>query len=85
MHSRIAAVLDLVIHLVRGHADGRRRVAEICMMTRRPSGLVEAEPALTFTSDGRVTSGPGLPALVARAPDVPLPPWTRQGWLKRAC
>ncbi len=70
VHSQIAAALDVVVHLVRDHADGRRRVAEICMMVRRPSGLVEAEPALTFTSDGQVIPGPGLPALAARAPGV---------------
>ncbi|MEV8636732.1 TadA family conjugal transfer-associated ATPase [Streptosporangium sp. NPDC051023] len=71
VHSQISAALDVVIHLARDHADGRRRVAEICMMTRRPSGLVEAEPALTFSPDGHVTTGPGFPALAARAPGVP--------------
>ncbi|GHH71725.1 hypothetical protein GCM10017673_25640 [Streptosporangium violaceochromogenes] len=74
VHSQIAAALDAVIHLTRDHTDGRRRVAEICMMTRRPSGLVTAEPALTFSRDGRTTTGPGFPALVARAPGVPFPP-----------
>ncbi|MFC4058596.1 TadA family conjugal transfer-associated ATPase [Planomonospora corallina] len=70
VHSQIAAALDVVVHLARDHADGRRRVAEICMMTRQPSGLVHAEPALTFTAGGRVIPGPGLPALVARAPGL---------------
>ncbi|MGS2642564.1 TadA family conjugal transfer-associated ATPase [Streptosporangium sp. G12] len=70
VHSQIAAALDVVVHLVRDHADGRRRVAEICMMVRRPSGLVEAEAALTFTPDGQVIPGPGLPALAARAPGI---------------
>ncbi|MBB4913098.1 TadA family conjugal transfer-associated ATPase [Streptosporangium saharense] len=74
VHSQIAAALDVVIHLVRDHADGRRRVAEICVMTRRPSGLVEAEPALTFSPDGRVITGPGLPALTSRAPGVAYSP-----------
>ncbi|MBB2908964.1 pilus assembly protein CpaF [Streptosporangium becharense] len=73
VHSQIAAALDVVIHLVRDHAGGRRRVAEICMMIRRPSGLVDAEPALTFTPDGGVVAGPGLPTLAARAPGVLLP------------
>ncbi|MFF0310900.1 TadA family conjugal transfer-associated ATPase [Streptosporangium sp. NPDC004379] len=70
VHSQIAAALDVVIHLVRDHADGRRRVAEICMMIRRPSGLVEAEPALTFPSGGEVIPGPGFVALSARIPDI---------------
>ncbi|GAA4236517.1 pilus assembly protein CpaF [Streptosporangium album] len=70
VHSQIAAALDAVIHLTRDHADGRRRVAEICMMTRRPSGLVEAEPALVFSPDGCATTGPGFAALMARAPGL---------------
>ncbi|GAA3164648.1 TadA family conjugal transfer-associated ATPase [Planomonospora alba] len=74
VHSQIAAALDAVVHLTRDHADGRRRVAEICMMTRHPSGLVRAEPALTFTTGGRAVPGPGLPALAARAPGVPVRP-----------
>lgn len=78
VHSQIAAALDVVIHLVRDHADGRRRVAEICMMIRRPSGLVEAEPALTFAPDGRLSPGPGLPALAARAPGIPASPAPRR-------
>ncbi|MFC7645919.1 hypothetical protein ACFQX6_38935 [Streptosporangium lutulentum] len=45
VHSQIAAALDVVIHLARDHTDGRRRVAEICMMIRRPSGFVDAEPS----------------------------------------
>ncbi|GAA4181564.1 hypothetical protein GCM10022252_06160 [Streptosporangium oxazolinicum] len=79
VHSQIAAALDVVIHLARDRADGRRRVAEICMMVRRPSGLVEAESALTFAPDGRVTPGPGLPALAARAPGVHTSPTPRHG------
>lgn len=74
VHSQIAAALDVVIHLVRDHADGRRRVAEICVMVRRPSGLVEAEPALTFSPDGRVITGPGLSVLTSRAPGVSYSP-----------
>ena len=79
VHSQIAAALDVVIHLARDRADSRRRVAEICMMVRRPSGLVEAESALTFAPDGQVTPGPGLPALVARAPGLHASPALRPG------
>ncbi|MGW2196200.1 hypothetical protein ACWCSH_28160 [Streptosporangium sp. NPDC001682] len=78
VHSQIAAALDVVIHLARDRADGRRRVAEICMMIRRPSGLVEAEPALTFAPDGQMSPGPGLPALAARAPGIPASPAPRR-------
>ncbi|MBG0827263.1 TadA family conjugal transfer-associated ATPase [Planomonospora sp. ID67723] len=74
VHSQIAAALDVVIHLARDQADGRRRVAEICMMIRRASGLVEAEPALTFPPDGSAVPGPGLAALVARAPGARVRP-----------
>ncbi|GGS62365.1 hypothetical protein GCM10010156_21550 [Planobispora rosea] len=68
VHSQLAAALDIVIHLTRDHSGGRRRVAEICMMTRQASGLVNAETALTFSRDGRAAPGPGLPALLARLP-----------------
>ncbi|GGQ11168.1 hypothetical protein GCM10010140_46650 [Streptosporangium pseudovulgare] len=70
VHSQIAAALDVVIHLVRGHAGGRRRVAEICMMVRRPSGLVDAEPALTFPAGGEAIPGPGFAALRERIPGL---------------
>ncbi|GII01572.1 hypothetical protein Pta02_35800 [Planobispora takensis] len=68
VHSQITAALDVVIHLTRDHTDGRRRITEICMMTRRPSGLVEAEPALTFSPTGQAIPGPAFPALTTRAP-----------------
>ncbi|MFG1748776.1 TadA family conjugal transfer-associated ATPase [Streptosporangium sandarakinum] len=70
VHSQIAAALDVVIHLVRGHVGGRRRVAEICMMIRRPSGLVDAEPALTFPAGGEAIPGPGFAALRERIPGI---------------
>ncbi|PZG20142.1 pilus assembly protein CpaF, partial [Spongiactinospora gelatinilytica] len=47
VHSQVAAALDVVVHLVRDHAGGRRRVTEIALLTRAPSGLVTVEPALT--------------------------------------
>ncbi|MEU8173514.1 TadA family conjugal transfer-associated ATPase [Microbispora hainanensis] len=68
VHSQIAAALDLVIHLVREAGGGRRRVAEICVLERGPSGLVTAAPALTFDRDGRARRGPSFETLRARCP-----------------
>lgn len=70
VHSQIAAALDLIIHLVRDPGGGRRRIAELSLLVRRPSGLVEAEPALTFTPDGRTVAGPAHSILIERlSPD----------------
>lgn len=68
VHSQIAAALDAVIHLVRDPGGGRRRVAEICLMEREPSGLVRVVPALTFPARGDPHPGPALPSLLTRAP-----------------
>lgn len=75
VHSQLAAALDVVIHLTRGRDDGRRRIAEICLLTRGPSGFVESHPAMTFAGDGRARAGPAYEALAARAPiSPPRPP-----------
>lgn len=66
VHSQIAAALDLIIHLVRDPGGGRRRIAELSLLVRRPSGLVEAEPALIFTPDGRTIAGPAHSLLIDR-------------------
>ncbi|MFI6906663.1 TadA family conjugal transfer-associated ATPase [Nonomuraea sp. NPDC050394] len=58
VHSQLAAALDMVVHLARSRADGRRRVAEICLLARTPSGLVEARTAMTFHEAGAVELGP---------------------------
>ncbi|MFD9941478.1 TadA family conjugal transfer-associated ATPase [Nonomuraea sp. NPDC059023] len=58
VHSQLAAALDMVVHLARSRADGRRRVAEICLLDRTPSGLVEARTAMTFHEAGVVRLGP---------------------------
>ncbi|WP_113704701.1 TadA family conjugal transfer-associated ATPase [Nonomuraea lactucae] len=68
VHSQLAAALDVVIHLTRSRHDGRRRVAEICLMSRTPTGLVHAVPALTFDSKGHPQIGPGYNALTERTP-----------------
>ncbi|MEU8268787.1 TadA family conjugal transfer-associated ATPase [Sphaerisporangium sp. NPDC049002] len=68
VHSQIAAALDAVIHVVREPRGGRRRVAEICLTDREPSGLVRVLPALTFPPTGEPRPGPALPSLLSRAP-----------------
>lgn len=66
VHSQLSAALDMVVHLVREPAGGRRRVAEICLLRRAPDGLVGVVPAVSFTSSGEVVSGPGAKLLSAR-------------------
>ncbi|WP_169949830.1 TadA family conjugal transfer-associated ATPase [Microbispora sp. H11081] len=66
VHSQIAAALDLVIHLVREAGGGRRRVSEICVLERGPSGLVTALPALTFDAQGQAVLGPCFDVLRER-------------------
>ncbi|WP_262849579.1 TadA family conjugal transfer-associated ATPase, partial [Sphaerisporangium corydalis] len=68
VHSQMAAALDAVIHVVRDPGGGRRRVAEICLMEREPSGLVRMVPALTFPALGPPRPGPALPTLLTHAP-----------------
>jgi pilus assembly protein CpaF len=66
VHSQLAAALDVVIHLVREPAGGRRRVAEVCVFERGRDGLVDVVPAVLFAPGGQITEGPGTPALRAR-------------------
>ncbi len=75
VHSQIAAALDVIVHLVR-LPGGPRRVAEICLLEREPSGLVAAVPALAFSPDGGVVPGPALAALTSRCPQLE-ETWTR--------
>ena len=51
VHSQLASALDAVVHLTRDHS-GRRRVGEIAVLVRAPTGLVAAAPAVTFPGDG---------------------------------
>ena len=51
VHSQLASALDAVIHLARDQS-GRRRVGEIAVLVRGPTGLVSAAPAVTFSGDG---------------------------------
>ncbi|MGW2214027.1 TadA family conjugal transfer-associated ATPase [Nonomuraea sp. NPDC001684] len=66
VHSQLAAALDVVVHLTRTRSDGRRRVAEICLLSRAPAGLVESLPALTFAPNGSTHTGPGYESLLRR-------------------
>ncbi|MBA9001891.1 TadA family conjugal transfer-associated ATPase [Thermomonospora cellulosilytica] len=66
VHSQLAAALDVVVHLTRDPAGGRRRVAAVCMLQRGPDGLVNALPAVTFTPDGQLVNEPGASALADR-------------------
>jgi pilus assembly protein CpaF len=58
LHAQLASALHAVIHVVRD-GNGLRRVSEVSTLVRDPgSGLVRAELAVQFTSDGRVLRGP---------------------------
>ncbi|MDF5754866.1 TadA family conjugal transfer-associated ATPase [Spongiactinospora sp. TRM90649] len=70
VHSQVAAALDVVIHLVRDHGTGRRRIAEISLLHRTPSGLVTVAPAITFPLNEPPTPGPALPTLATHLPGI---------------
>jgi pilus assembly protein CpaF len=61
LHSQLASGLRVVVHLVREHGSGRRRLAEVCVLVRHDDGVVGAVPAWTW--DGRAAAGsPGAAA-----------------------
>lgn len=70
LHAQLAAAVDVVVHLVRDRS-GQRRVGEIATLAQDPaSGLVAAEPALSFDREGRPCRGPSaarLERLLGRA------------------
>lgn len=66
VHSQLAAALEIVVHLVREPGDGRRRVAEVCLLRRGPDGLAAVVPAVTFGADGTARTGPGAAVLAER-------------------
>ncbi|RMI00775.1 TadA family conjugal transfer-associated ATPase [Cellulomonas triticagri] len=64
--AQVASAFHAVVHLRRD--GGRRRVAEIGDVDRvGPTGALRVRAALTVGPDGRTTTGPGWPALAARA------------------
>ena len=62
LHAQLAAALHTVVHITRKQ-DGRRWVSEICVLSREPSGFVEAEQAMRFDPEYGVHVGPGGPRL----------------------
>ena len=50
LHSQLAAAVSVVLHLVRDRA-GRRRIAEVHVLERDPSGLVRTVPALRWGAE----------------------------------
>jgi pilus assembly protein CpaF len=63
--AQAASAFHAVVHLRRD--DGRRRVAEVAIVARSPAGRLEVRDGLVVAPDGRVGTGPGWPALAARA------------------
>ena len=60
LHSQLASGLRVVVHLARGRATGRRRVAEVCVLHRARDGLVRAEPAWAWDGSAQAGApGPG--------------------------
>ncbi|UFQ17149.1 MULTISPECIES: TadA family conjugal transfer-associated ATPase [Streptomyces] len=57
LHSQLAAALSVVVHLVRD-AVGRRRIAEVHVLERAASGLVQTVPALRWGEKAFI-EGPG--------------------------
>lgn len=53
LHSQLAAALSVVLHLVRDRT-GRRRIAEVHVLERDPSGLVRTVPALRWGTEAFV-------------------------------
>lgn len=58
-HSQLASALDLVLHVERDRATGRRRLGEIAVLVRDDAGWVTTEVAVAFGADGRLTPGRG--------------------------
>lgn len=63
--AQAVSAFHAVVHLRRD--DGRRRVVEVAEVGRSPDGGLEVRAGLTVAVDGHVTTGPGWPALAARA------------------
>lgn len=64
-HSQLASAVDAVVHVARG-GDGRRRVSQVAVLVRDPSGTVAAVPAVAFPQDGSTVEGAGAGALHER-------------------
>lgn len=64
-HSQLAATGALVAHVLRDHC-GRRRLAEVSVLTRGSGRLVQAVPAVRVDTDGEVQFGPAQKNLAQR-------------------
>jgi pilus assembly protein CpaF len=62
VHSQLASAVDVVLHLGRDRA-GRRRLAEVAVLSRGADGIVEAVPAVRFGPDGRAEEHAAADAL----------------------
>jgi pilus assembly protein CpaF len=62
-HSQLASAVDVVLHLARGN-DGTRRLVQVAVPRRDPSGFVAMVPAVEF-ADGVTVPGPGADRLAA--------------------
>ncbi|MBU4336327.1 MAG: TadA family conjugal transfer-associated ATPase, partial [Actinobacteria bacterium] len=62
--AQASSAFDAVLHLRRDGSDrGRRYLAEIGVVGRRPSGELEVQVAVAVSAGGLTTRGPGWPAL----------------------
>ncbi|MFE2725458.1 TadA family conjugal transfer-associated ATPase [Kitasatospora sp. NPDC059327] len=64
LHSQLRSALDVVVHLVREPASGRRRIAEIHTLSGDRDGLAVTTPAVAFTADGATVPGVGWERLL---------------------
>ncbi|WP_159944316.1 MULTISPECIES: TadA family conjugal transfer-associated ATPase [unclassified Nocardiopsis] len=64
VHSQLAATRAMIVHLVRDAAG--RRLAEVRVLGRDGSGLVRAEPAVSFGPDGALREHPGAAEVADR-------------------
>ena len=60
LHSQLASGLRVVVHLVRAPGGGARRIAQLCVLSRGPLGLVAADAAWSW--DGLAPAGTPGPA-----------------------
>ena len=64
-HSQLASAVDVVVHLARDRT-GRRRVGQLAVPARAPSGHVVSELAVAVDAGGGLEEGPGLDRLLDR-------------------
>ncbi len=64
-HSQLASAVDVVVHLARDRT-GRRRVGQLAVPARAPSGHVVSELAVAVDAGGGLEEGAGLDRLLDR-------------------